>query len=208
MRHLPERWGPFAGVGGLPLIIVGSNALVYVFELFRPGLMSLLTLSPLAVPRGEWWRFVTFLFVPPPLNPLFAFFWLYLLYLYAQALETAWGSFRFTLYYLIGALATMSAAFIPAWGSVPNVYLNASLFLAYAVLHPDVEFLIFFVVPLKVKYIGYFTGAWLAWTLWGGSFFERMVLMAGLLNFFLFFGPVTWDAARLRWRVWQNRRRF
>ena len=63
--------------------------------------------DPILRRAGEWWRVVTFLFVPPmDMNPIFLVFWLLLLYQYAQALEAAWGEFRFFFFYLIGAVAT------------------------------------------------------------------------------------------------------
>lgn len=208
MKRLPDRWGPFQGIDGLPLIIVASNAVVYVYDMIKPGLASLLLLSPGAVYAGEFWRLLTFLFVPPAMSPLFMVFWLYLLFMYAQSLEAEWGAFRFTVYYLVGAAATAAVGFYPAPGIVPNIFLNASLFLAFAALFPDVELLLFFVLPLKVKYLGYFTWAWLAWSLWRGEALVRLTILAALLNYGLLLGPDLWDRLILRLQVVRNRRRW
>lgn len=205
---LPERWGSFHGIEGLPLIIVASNGLVYLFEMVKPGLTPFLTLLPPALYAGELWRLATFLFVPPAASPIFMLFWLYLLYVYADALEREWGAFRFTGYYAVGVFATAAVGFFPAWGAVPNVFLNASLFLAFAALFPDFELLLFFILPLKVKYIGYFTWVMLVWAFLSGGWQTRLAVLAGLVNFFLFFGPDSWSGLRLRWQVYQNRRRW
>ena len=157
MIRLPRRWGRLPGIEGLPLIIVASNAMVYIFEMFSPGLVPHLVLAPPAIYDGQLWRLLTFLFVPPRQSPFSMFFWLYLLYIYASALENEWGSFRFTLFYLVGAAATAAVGFVHVFGIVPNIYLNASLFLAFTALFPDFELLLFFVLPLKVKYLGYLT---------------------------------------------------
>lgn len=205
---LPDRLGPFHGVEGLPLIIAASNAVVYLYDMVRPGLAAYLVLAPGALYAGEYWRLATFLFVPPPMSPLFLFFWLYLLYVYADALETSWGPFRFTLFYAAGALATMAAGLFPAPGAVPNAFLNASLFLAFATLFPDVELLLFFFIPVKVKYLGWATGIWMAWCLGTGDALTRLAVAAALGNYLLFMGPDLWEKGKLRWQVWGNRRRW
>ncbi len=208
MIRLPNHWGAFKGIEGLPLIIVASNAVVYVFELFNHGLMPLLHLTPQGVYAGEVWRFITFLFVPPPLQPFFMFFWLYLLYTYASALEMEWGTFRFTVYYLVGAAATLLVGFCPVIGIVSNVYLNASLFLAFATLFPNFELLLFFFLPVKVKYIGYLTWAWIILSFFTSGLLTRLTILAALLNYFLLLGPDIWESLKLRWQVYQNRKRW
>ncbi len=89
-----------------------------------------------------------------------------------------------------------------------NVSLNTTLFLAFATLFPDFELLLFFFLPIKVKYL-----AWFVWFSVGVSFFvgsmgTRMEIAASLSNYILFFGPDLWNGARLRWDVYRNRRRF
>jgi membrane associated rhomboid family serine protease len=190
------------------MVIVGSNAIVYVFELVKPGLVPYLTLFPPALYAGEFWRLLTFLFVPPAMNPIFLFFWLYLIYVYAQALEHEWGSFRFTVYYLVGALATAAAGFYPGFSPVSNMFLNASLFLAFATLFPDFELMLFFILPVKVKYVGYFTWFMLVWTFVTSGAQTRLAVAAGLANYFLLLGPDLWGRAKLRWQVHRNRRKW
>jgi hypothetical protein len=187
---LPDRLGNFFGIEGLPMVIVGSNAIVYVFELVKPGLVPYLTLFPPALYAGEFWRLLTFLFVPPAMNPIFLFFWLYLIY------------------YLVGALATAAAGFYPGFSPVSNMFLNASLFLAFATLFPDFELMLFFILPVKVKYVGYFTWFMLVWTFVTSGAQTRLAVAAGLANYFLLLGPDLWGRAKLRWQVHRNRRKW
>ena len=70
-------------------------------------------------------------------------------------------------------------------------YVNLSMFFAFAMLYPDTQFLVFFIIPVKVK--------WLAWI--DAAFFALSVLsslvrldiagallpLVALLNFFVFF---------------------
>jgi hypothetical protein len=208
MPFLPQRLGRFEGVAGLPVIVVASHALVYVFNLFNPGLTDLLVLQPELFKGGEWWRGITFLFVPPPMGffgapaapPQDIFllaFWLWVTYFFASALEQAWGTFRFTLYYFTGALLTMAAAFTPWAGFiVPNTYLSLSLFLAFAALFPDVRLWLFFILPIRVRYLGYFTWAGVILNLIGGGASTRALIAAGLANYFLLIGPEWWSRRR------------
>lgn len=189
-------------------MVVVSHVLVSVFELAQPGFTAFLRLSHPAILAGEYWRFLTFLFVPPPMGPFFLFFWLYLVYLYANALEQAWGSFRFTVYYAIGALATSAVALLPSLEPVPNAYLNASLFLAFTALFPDMELLLFFVLPIKVRVLGIITWVWLGWSFFAATPTHRWAIAAALLNYFILLGPDLREQAALRWTVWKNRRRW
>ncbi len=204
-----KRWiQNFKGIEGLPLIIVASNALVYIFQLMNPGMAESLVLAPPAVLSGEYWRLLTFLFVPPAMSPIFILFWLYLLYLYAEALENIWGSARFTLYYLIGAVATAALGFFPAWGIVRNTYLNAGLFLAFTALFPNFELLFFFVIPMKVKYLGYFTWGWMALAFYQGGTLDRLAIGAAIIPYLIFIGPSHWQSISLFYRSWRNRGRW
>ena len=210
--RLPEQWGSFRGIEGLPHIIVLSNALVYVFDLFRPGLINDLLLIPSLVHAGEWWRLVTFLFVPPPLPQTWPFLWLavWLLVLHnvATALENAWGSFRFTVYFFSGAAATMLTAALPWPVVITNGWLQASLFLAFATLFPDEIFLLFFIIPVRAKWLAVFTAAGMAWAFLTGGLVTRIVVAASLFNYILFLGPGLWGRARLWREVRRNRRRW
>lgn len=220
MKSLPDRWGRWTGIEGLPLIVVCSSVLVYLFDMVSPGFIPLLTLSREAVGAGQWWRCVTFLFVPPfidgflfwrvsqSLGVLLMVFWFMFVYNMASSLERAWGTFRFTVYFLAGALATLSVAFFPGVGTVTNGYLQASLFLAFAALFPNVEVLVFFVIPIKVKWLGGLTWITLVWGLLTGDTATRLTVAAGLFNYFLILGPGLWGDLRLRWEVIRNRRRF
>src|SRR5438309_8981048 len=146
----------FLVIPQFPLFIATANGLIYLMSQAQPVFVERLVLDPAAIRAGQWWRAVTFLFVPPPMNPFFLVFWLLLIYQFAQALENAWGEFRFFAFYLIGAAATVAAALLVLHEPLGNVSLNTTLFLAFATLYPDFELLLFFFIPIKVKYMAYF----------------------------------------------------
>jgi membrane associated rhomboid family serine protease len=207
MDKLERNFGDWS-IPQFPLFIAAANGLIYLLDLLHPGFAYRLLLDPAAVHAGEWWRIVTFLFVPPRWSPIGMAIWLYLLYQYSTALENEWGEFRFCFFYLVGALATMLGALFIAHDTISNVPLNTTLFLAFAALFPDFELLLFFFLPVKVKYMAW--GVWLmmGWHfLWGG-FVTRVAIGTSLLNYAIFFGPELWEQAALKWQVYKNRRRM
>ncbi len=202
-----ERRFHFVAVPEFPLFIVTANGLIYLMKQFRPAFVYQLILDPAAIRAGQWWRVITFLFVPPEMGPIWIVFWLVLLYQYSQALESAWGEFRFFFFYLLGALATVVASLTILHEPIGNVSLNTTLFLAFATLFPDFELLLFFILPIKVKYLGWFVWATVLLSFIMGTSVTRVAIGASLINYMLFFGWDIWSGLKLKWQVYQNRKR-
>lgn len=195
-------------IANLPLYIVVSQSICYIWVMLNPDYKHLLMLDPAAVVYGrEYWRVLTFLFLTPDQNPLFAFFFLYLIYAYGSALEQEWGSFPFTLFYLTGALGTLVAGFF--FGSYDgSFFLNTTIFLAFAAFHPNFELLFFFVLPLKVKWLAWATWAYLVYLIIVSPSWTKAGIIISLLNYLLFFGKRHFDDASAMVRAYRHRRRF
>ena len=136
--------------------------------------------------KGQVWRIITFIFIPPASSIITIAFVMYFYYMMGTTLENEWGTFKFNIYYLFGMIGTIIAAFLT--GSGTSVYLNLSLFLAFAYLFPDVEILLFFMLPVKVKWIAYLDWAYFIFSLIFGTMSTRIAAIASLINFFIFFG--------------------
>jgi hypothetical protein len=102
-------------------------------------------------------------------------------------LEHEWGSFRFNIYYFTGVIATSIAAFIIGQGATA-LYLNLSLFLAFAYIYPDYEILLFFIIPVKVKYLAWLNWIFIAFTVLTAPFSSKITALISVSNYFLFFG--------------------
>src|SRR6266487_4453638 len=153
LDKLERRFG-FLGIPGLPRILVGFAALVFGLTWLLPGFTSMLTLDPVRIRQGEVWRLITYIFIPQTLSPLWLLFALWFLWWVGEGVERGWGSFRLTLYFLVGMVGTTVAAFF--FGSnFSNGMLIASLFFAFARFYPDEVIYILFILPVKIK--------WLAW---------------------------------------------
>ena len=123
----------------LMYIVSGGMAVVFLAEYFMPelGLSGILALDMSRVMQGEIWRLVTFVFMPSSYSLLWLFFGIYFNILLGNGLERELGSDRFTLYYLTGMLGAIAAALLTGWGT--NLYLNLSLFFAFALYYPDLK---------------------------------------------------------------------
>lgn len=196
--RLERRLG-FLSIPGLAGFIVGMNAAVWALSLMRPEFPFALNLVPELVLRGQVWRAFTFLFIPPASGPLWTILWLGVLYTYSVALEREWGDFRFTLFYGLGAATTVAAS-LTLGLPLGNVPLNTSLFLAFAALYPDFELLLFFVLPVKARWLAAVAWIGVAWNVLMGGFPARVAWSAGLLNYLLFFGGEHGRALQRAWR--------
>jgi membrane associated rhomboid family serine protease len=168
------------------MFIVGGMAITYVLCLARPAFQAQLYLVPDLVPHQPW-RLVTFLFLPPEHSPLWVLIALYFTYLVGTGLEQEWGALKFNVYYLLGAIGTAAAAWITNSPFVTNEYLNLSLFFAFATIFPDYEIRLFFVLPVKVKWLAILSGAYTLYELVQGGTGTRVAIVIVFANYLLFF---------------------
>lgn len=188
MDRLQRKLGRYA-IRNLMLYIVAGMAAVYVLDIVAAPIMgfslsNLLMFDRSAILRGQIWRLVTFVFIPPSSSMLFIVFALYFDYLVGTALQQQWGSFRFNLYYLCGMLGTVISGFLTGYAT--NSYLNMSMFFAFALLYPDFE-LILLILPVKVKYLALLSAVGVAYSLIMDSWAGRLALIVSLINVALFF---------------------
>ncbi|HEX8280697.1 MAG TPA: hypothetical protein VF551_04930 [Chthoniobacterales bacterium] len=209
-----ERRIGFIAIPGLIKIVVAFTALVCVLGFLDPAFLAVLDLNPEAIKRGEVWRLFTYLFVPRSpvqpgamLSPLWAVLALWFLWFVGEGLERAWGPFRLTLYFLLGMLGTTTAAFVFG-AQFSNSMLAASLFFAFAWFYPDEVIYVFFILPMKIKWLAWISAAFLIFGFVTGSLSYRMALLAAFANFFIFFGPELYHQARHRKEIATRRKRF
>ncbi|OGO81171.1 MAG: hypothetical protein A2Y21_04265 [Clostridiales bacterium GWC2_40_7] len=186
LDKLEKRYRRF-GIRGLMKYIIGLNAIVFFMIRVEPSFEYTLALIPDYVMRGEVWRLVTYLFIPPATSVFFIIFVLYFYYMIGTSLEQEWGTFKFNVYYLIGMIGTTAAVFITG-GIATAVYLNLSLFLAFAYIFPNFQILLFFFFPIKVKYLGYLNAAFIIYSILTEKLPGKVAAIVSILNFLLFFG--------------------
>ena len=184
---MERRFGRFAVPRLTALIVAGQVAGFFTYHA-NPDAITGWTLVGEHVLRGELWRLVLFPFIPPGTGLLTAFA-IYIFYLMGSALEATWGDFRFNLYLLIAYLSTVATALlIPSAPIASNGYIGASVFLAFAWLFPEFEILLFFILPVRVKWLAWITWAGMLYSVATGSLLNAVLISASVLNFLMFFG--------------------
>lgn len=188
LETFEKKYGNFSFPYLLQILIFGQ---ILVFGAVKAGYVypQQLVMNSRAVMAGEVWRLLTFMVVPLDMDLIWFAIGAYITYLIGGSLERQWGEFRFSLYVGLGWLATVLISWLIPTAAVTNSFIMGSLTLAFARLFPDVQFLIFFIIPVKVKYIGY-----LIWGVYGLTVLTQPIgvklqVLAGVLPFFIFFGP-------------------
>lgn len=172
-------------IPNLPAIITGGMAVAFVLAMVQRDLYALMWLDWGLVKQGQVWRLVSYLFIPQSNSPIWILFSLYWTWMVGSTLEREWGAFKFTAFYLLGALGTTVAAVV--LGGVGNTYLHLSLLLAFATIFPDYEIRLFLILPLRMKWLGLFSAAFLVFGLVTADWDARGAIAAAMANYILFF---------------------
>lgn len=197
LARLERRFGRYAPQN-LTLYLVGLMGVTWLLNQLRPGYAALLTLDPTQVLRGQLWRLFTFVLIPPADSALWLFFALWWTWALGQMVEQQMGSFRYALFWLLGIVATAAAA-LALGVAATNRFLLMALFLAFATQQPEHEILLFFVLPVRVKWLALLDVAMLALLVVTANGWQRLLPVLAVSNYLVFFGPTL--VARLRGRA-------
>ena len=160
LDKMERKFGKYA-IPNLMQYIIILYVLGMVLRIATPGVYeTYFMLDASQILHGQVWRIFTFLLQSPSNNLLFFIITLYFYYMIGSVLERTWGSFRFNVYYFTGVIGTVLAAIFIylITGRVyylDTTYINASLFLAFAFEYPDMEVLLMFILPIKMKWLAY-----------------------------------------------------
>lgn len=200
LNKLERKLGRYA-IPNLIIYLLGGYAVGFVLYYAAPGVLNLLTLEPYYILRGQVWRLVTWLLVPPDTGVLFIVIMMMLYYQLGMSLERTWGTFRFNVYMFGGILFTVLGAFIlygafyvmygvslqGIGGFFTTYYINMGIFLAFAVCYPEMQVLLYFIIPIKMKWMAAVYGVWVVFSLIQTNWAGRVAIIMSLLNFLLFY---------------------
>ena len=192
ISKLQRKFGRYAIPNLMNYIMILAAAGFFLSWINPTFFYSYLSLNPEAIMHGQVWRLVTFLLTPPSHDILYFLLYMYLYYMLGTNLERAWGTFTFNLYIFIGVLGHILGAMVIYWvtgysGSYGLTYLYMSLFFGFAATFPDAQFLLFFIIPVKAKWLALFDGAFFLYGIVFGSFATRVMAVLALANFIIFF---------------------
>ncbi len=187
ISKLEKRFGSWA-ISNLGLYLIVGQIIVFGASHLKIFPLSTWYLDSQLVGEGQVHRLLTFIFFPPATSPLFLIFAWYIFFMISNALEAQWGAFKFNLYFFLGVVLTILVSLIIPGYPITNHFVGTTVFLAFATLYPNFEFLIFFVLPVKVKWLGWLSAALIAMAFFSGGYPMKLIIAAAMANYVLFFG--------------------
>lgn len=197
---LERKFGRF-GIPNLTIYMIVCYVIGYALMIVNPGILNWLSLEPAYILRGQVWRLVTWVLYPPSTSGVlwFAIAVLFFYYPIGTSLERTIGTFKYTLYILSGVIFTILGAFILYFLLGGNVlvgnvfstyYISLSTFLAYAMCYPDMQVLLMFIIPVKMKWMAIFYVVIVVYEMiqyiMAGAWYLVIPIVASLLNFIIF----------------------
>ena len=195
LDKMERRFGRYA-IRNLTMYLLAGYAIGYLLSFTMPQLLTYFTLEPALILKGQVWRLLSWVIIPPNDNIIFVIFMMLLYYSLGNTLESYWGAFRYNVYIFSGILFTVIGAFIvngliggvTGFGSLYSTYyINMSIFLACASIMPDYQLLLYGIIPVKMKWLAILDVVLLAVDAVQGGLIIRIVIIASLLNFIIFF---------------------
>lgn len=203
LNKLERKFGRYA-IPNLIVWLIGAYMIGFVINIVNPVIINYLELSPYHILHGQVWRLVTWIFKPTGYD-LFSLLIMALFYFQlGTTLERNWGTFRFNVYIFSGMLFTILGAFVlygvmylinggatVAVLSIGNgfstSYINMSIFLAFAITYPDMQILLMYIIPVKMKWMGVIYGIMVVWNFMWAEWDGKIAIVMSLLNFIIFF---------------------
>ena len=213
INKLERKFGRYAIPNLTTYIIVGyiiGYALEFVELFTKINVLSWLTLNPYAVFHGQIWRIFTWVITPPSDFSIFTLVMLFFYFSIGRNLESTLGVFRYNVYIFSGIIMTTIGVLILYGVSVltgnyvnqflfanysdqliTTYYLMLSIFLAFAVCYPNLRILLYFIIPIKMKWLAIFDGVLLVgsfiYYLLNGFTIVCVLIVISMLNFLIFF---------------------
>ena len=220
---LERRYGKY-GIPNLTMYMIACYVVGYLIYYVNPEVLSYLNLNVSLILRGQIWRLVTWVIYPPSTGNflLFVISIAFFYYPLGNHLERAIGTFRYNLYIFGGIILTIIGAFVLHFigGGAYDIYsgiifttyyIALSVFLAFAMLYPDMQILLWFVIPIKMKWMAIVYLAIMLYTILNylrmGFWFMIIPIVASLINFGLFY-LATKDLGRYRPKEVKRRKEF
>jgi len=180
--NFERKYGKYA-IKNLSVYLIVAYIIGYMLQIISPEISEFLAFNPYWIFRGQVWRIFTWILMPPEQLSIFTIIMLLLYYQLGQGLERAWGTYRYNVFIFSGFIFTILGALVlygilmgvvyygisdytyyfgAVFGScVSTYYVNMSIFLAFAATYPEEQLLLYFIIPIKIKWMGYLYGAFL-----------------------------------------------
>ncbi|MFV1994326.1 MAG: hypothetical protein ACC661_02725, partial [Verrucomicrobiales bacterium] len=215
--------GRFA-ISGLIRMVASFQLLVFIMFAINEHFRFAINLDPEKILKGEVWRLVTYVFIPRTSSGIWVLIQVWFLWFISDGIERAWGSFRLNLYFLGSMLSLTLGCFLlrtilinlgvdtgylsERGGDLyTGEFLYHSLFLAFAVIYPNQVIQFMLILPIKIKYLAWVLGGYLALLFFQGGP-NTILIPFSLLPFALYTIPTAIKKLKLRTRVAERRSEY
>lgn len=205
LNKLERKFGKYA-IPNLIVWLIGGYVIGYLLELgstiTNVDFIHMMTLEPYYIIHGfQFWRLITWVMIPPSSGIFFVLIMMLFYYQLGTILERTWGTFRFNVYIFGGIIATVIGAFVlyfvyglmygtPVTGIgnyFTTYYINMAIFLAFAVCYPDMEVRLYFLIPIKMKWMAVVYAVLVIYDAISTNWAGRVAIICSLLNFLVFY---------------------
>ena len=152
-----------------------------------------LAFIPSEVLRGQIWRIFSAIIFPPALNSIFFMaLSIFFFYSFATDVERGMGQFEFNVYFfgslLIGEIGCLIGYWVTGFDNVFSpAFAVFSVFMAYAILYPENQIMIMYILPVKAKYAGLMEAGIYIYMFITGDLYSRIYVAAALLPVIIFY---------------------
>ena len=185
---------PRFGIPNLMLYIVVISLAVWLLSIMDESktLLSYFTFSPELILKGQVWRLISFIFIPQSLS-LWALLFFYFYYWIGSTLEREWGTARFNIFIFSGIFLTIIYGLVIYFITKQSVnigtyYIYLSMFFSFATLFPNMQILLFFIIPIRIKWLALLDAVYFVAMIIQNSFPYNLLPVIAMLNYFVFFG--------------------
>ncbi len=234
LNNLEKKFGRYA-INNLTIYIIGLYIIGYVLQLAPASIniTSYLTLDPYLILHGQIWRLITWVIIPPSGLSIWIIFTLYLYYFIGTTMERTVGAFRYNFFIFGGIIFMILSAFVSYFvyylvlagnevylatimqyysTTFSTYYIQQAVFLSFALSYPDIQLLLMFIIPVKVKWLGIFYSAILVFECIYTGLIQKgyaifFVILFQFINLFLFYLQ-TGKLDRLRPKEVKRRQEF
>jgi len=199
LNRLERRFGRYAIRNLMKYVVVLYVIGMFIGTFFPLVYINFMMLDFRMIAKGQIWRLITWIIPVSSISDiLFTAISVYFYYLIGNTLERHWGAFRLNLYFFSGIILNIIASFITyliTKQSLNNLstfnFICHTMFLAFATLYPNVTFYIYFLIPVKAKYL-----AWIEVAIYlyyavnyivAGKYLYIIPMVVAFGNFLIFF---------------------
>jgi hypothetical protein len=195
-------------VPNLGTLVAGLAILAFVAKVILNVPMERFVFDPELVLQGEWWRLFSFPLESGLENPIWLIFYVLYVYFVLNTIEEVWGAAPLTLYLILGYIASLTAAFITGQPISLWFYILQNVSLAFGTLFPEFEMYLYFIIPVKAKWLAVLAGVFILIQFVMGSLMKKLFLAIVLTPYFLFFAPILFSYLRNKKRKKDFNKKF